>query len=239
MQKKYSLRRLFIVAFAMVALYTTKIGRVGLGVEVDPVPTIGELPEPKTKYQAEQEHLEQSKIQPEMEVVVPDDSLKAAVNNDEAAAIASGDITGELEKEPSQLPGEMSPAQETLELYGRKPKKQAKLETRDKIPKDVEAAVAKEDTFDPTAAIADWYNEGAGRVRRSVVEIMGVKIDLAEIDLIVETEVLAGTIRTKEEIVDYRRYIIGQKVVEKRAALAQQLDRSRNPSSVNVKKTSL
>lgn len=231
MQRKYSLRRLFIVAFAMVALYTTKIGRVGFGVEVDPVPTIVEIPAPKTKYQIEQEHIE---------VVAPSEpSAEADVSQDEASAIASGDLTDELEKEPSQLPGEMSPGQETLEIYGRKPKKQAKVEARDKIPKDVEAAVAKEDAFDPTAAIADWYNEGAGRVRRSVVEIMGVKIDLAEIDLIVETEVLAGTIRTKDEIVDYRRYIIGQKVVEKRAALAQQLDRSRNPSSVNMKKSSL
>lgn len=238
MQKKYSLRRLFIVAFAMVALYATKIGRIGLGVEVDPIPTIGEIPAPENKYRVDEVPLVKPETQPEMKAVIPNEPSHATdVSKDEAAAIASGDITGELEKDPAKLPGEMSPGQETLEIYGRKPKRQAKSEARDKIPKDIEAAVAKEDTFDPTAAIADWYNEGAGRVRRSIVEIMGVKIDLAEIDLIVETEVLAGTIRTKEEIIDYRRYVIGQKVVEKRAALAQQLDRSRSPSS--VKKSSL
>jgi hypothetical protein len=63
------------------------------------------------------------------------------------------------------------------------------------------------------------------------IEHMGVKIDLSEIDLLVETEIAAGTIKSRKDIHSFRLKAIDRKADQIRESLAQQYRRGRVPTS--------
>ncbi len=86
-------------------------------------------------------------------------------------------------------------------------------------------------TADPAEEIFERFGNNSQSIAPRFIEHMGVKIDLSEIDLLVETEIAAGTIKSRKDIQSFRLRALDKKALQIREGLAQQNGRSRWPTS--------
>lgn len=87
------------------------------------------------------------------------------------------------------------------------------------------------DTANPAEELFERFGKYSSAGEPRFVDHMGVRIDLSEIDLLVETEIAAGTIKSRKDIHSFRLKALDKKAVQIREGLAQQNGRSRRPTS--------